>query len=475
MTMTDRSFTVVVLVSIVGASACVPGLDWRSVQTPALRKFQPVEPRRVVLANGLVLFLQEDHELPFVNATAHLRGGGNDEPADKVGLVSVFGDVWRTGGSRARTGDELDDYLEVRAAKVETSADDDSVAISFSCLKGDLDDVFAAWLEVMRTPAFREDKIALAKAQMATAIARRNDSVRQIAAREARKLAFGSQSALARQAEYATLRAITRADLVAWHAASFHPNRMIVALAGDFDAAQMEARLRAAFESMPRGPDYKKPDLAIAEPKAGVFLVTKNDVNQSSISAVHLGTTKRDPNYYAITVLNEVFGAGFSSRLFSALRTKKGLAYGVGGGIGADYDHVGVTRLGIGTKSRTTVAAIRGLLEELDRLKREPPTAEEIDRARGSILNSFVFKYDSRWKVLQERVVLEFYGYPADFLARFRAGVERVTAAELATVARTYFHKDRFRILVVGKPADFDAPLSTLGPVTNVDIRIPPP
>lgn len=456
-------------------SACIPGRDHRNIVAPPLRAFTPEQPKRVVFGNGLVVYMIEDHNLPLVSGSVILRGGSLAEPENKTGLVELYGEVWRTGGTTARTGDQLDDDLEMRAAKVETGGDSDSTSVSFSCLKGDVDYVFDAWLEVLQKPAFREDKLALAKAQLATGIARRNDSASEILSREAAKLAYGPRSPIARYAEYKTLRAITQGDLVAWHQQHLRPNLMLVSLVGDFDSAVMEKKLRAAFEGMPKGDPLPPVDLAITEPAPGVYLAQKNDVNQSSVRMMHLGTTKRDPDYHAIVVANEVFGGGFSSRLFSTLRTKKGLAYSVGGGIGADYAYPGVTRMGIGTKSRSTAAAIEGLFAELERLKTEPPTADEVQRAKDSILNSFVFRYDSKAKLMRERILLEFYGYPKDFVEQFRVGVEKVTAADVARVLGKHFDKARMRILVVGKPADFDKPLSAFGPVKTLDITIPGP
>src|SRR5207249_9062960 len=115
-------------------------------------------------------------------------------PADKVGLVEIYGQAWRTGGVKTKTGDELDDYLEARAAKVETAGGADSTTVSWDCLKENFDDVFRVFMDVLQQPEFREDKIDLAKKQISTGIARRNDDPMGIARREAAKLTYGSSS-----------------------------------------------------------------------------------------------------------------------------------------------------------------------------------------------------------------------------------------------------------------------------------------
>ncbi len=447
--------------------------DWKQIVKPPLHEFHPQQPRRVALPNGMTVFLQEDHELPLIRGTALIRGGSREETADKVGLATIYGQVWRTGGTRTKTGDQLDDYLEARAAKVETSGGPDSTTISWDCLKDNFDDVFKVFIELLQEPEFREDKIPLAKNQVNTGIARRNDNPLEIAQRESTKLAYGASSPYARVPEHATVAAVTRDDLLNWHRTYVHPNNIILGVVGDFDSRSMEATLKQVFASWAKGPGPKKLELSFQGPKPGVYFVQKNDVNQSNIRMVHLGTTRDNPDYYAIEMLNEVFGGSAFSRLFSNIRSKKGLAYSVGGGVGTEYDHPGVLRLSMGTKSGTTAAAIDALYEELDGLEKNPASADELKKAKESILNSFVFRFDSKQKVLRERIAYEFYGYPSDFLERYRAGVEKVTQEDVARVAHRYIHKERLAVLVVGKASDFDRPLSSFGPVATLDISIP--
>jgi hypothetical protein len=310
---------------------------------------------------------------------------------------------------------------------------------------------------------------------MYDAISRRNDDVGEIAARESTKLAYGKDNPYARQPEYATVAAVTRQDLLDWHHAHVYPNYIILGVVGDFDSAVMEAKLREAFGQWPKGPAFKAPDIKFEPAKPGYYLIPKSDVNQSNIRMVDLGIRRDNPDYFASQVFNEAFGGGFSSRLFRNIRTAKGLAYAVGGGIGSAFDHAGIERIAVGTKSQSTVESIQALDEQIDNLKTNPISDDEIKRAKDSILNSFVFNFDSPEKVLRERMAYEFYGYPADFLERFRAGIEKVQASDVARIAAKYLHKDQLRVLVVGNTSEFDKPLSSLGPVTNIDISIPPP
>ena len=437
--------------------------------------FHPEQPKRFVLPNGMVVFLQEDHELPIIDGTARIRGGERSVPANKTGLMDVYGEVWRTGGSKTQTGDQLDDYLEERAAKVETGGGGDSTTASWSCLKDDFDDVFRVFQDVLKNPEFRADKIEIAQKGLYDGISRRNDDPGQIAGREAAKLVYGADSPFARVAEYKTVAAVTRQDLIDWHGKYVHPNNIILGVVGDFDSAKMEAKLREAFATWPKGPAASDPAIKMDPVKTGYYQVEKTDVNQSQIQMIGLGITRKNPDYFAVSVFNEAFGGGFSSRLFGDIRTTKGLAYGVGGGIGSSWDHDGVLRLAMSTKSKTTMESIQALDEEIADLAKRPIDDQEIKLAKDSILNSFVFRFDSPAKVMQEKMAYEFYGYPLDFLENFQKEIEKVTKADVARVAAKYIHRDQMSVLVVGNVGEFDKPLSSLGTVNKLDITIPAP
>src|ERR1022692_504971 len=459
-----------------GPQAAAQAASWQQIEIPPLAAFKPQQPKRIELKNGMVIFLQEDHELPLIDGTPRIPGGSVNEPATKVGLVDMYGEVWRTGGTKTQTGDQLDDFLEVRAAKVETGGGPDSATISWSCLKGDLDDVFKAFADVLQNPEFRADKLDIAQKEAFDGISRRNDDVGEIAHRETVKLAYGSNNPYARDAEYATVAAVTRQDLIDWHGKYVHPNNIILGVSGDFDSAAMEARLRAAFESWPKGPaGPRKNEVKYSPAPPGNYLVTKDDVNQSTIHMLGLGTTRDNPDYYAISVFNEAFGGGFSSRLFNDIRTKRGLAYSVGGGIGTNFGHPGILQVSIGTKSQSTIEAIQAAAEDIDNLAKQPITDDEIQRAKDAILNAFIFRLDSPDKILSERMTYEYYGYPPDWLDKYQAEIKKVTAADVNRVAAKYLHRDQLAVLVVGNTKEFDKPLSSLGSVKDIDITIPPP
>jgi zinc protease len=440
-----------------------------------LHAFKPQQPKRIELANGLVLFLQEDHELPFIDGSILIRGGSRDVPAAKTGLVTLYGEAWRTSGSATTSGDALDTELAQKAASIETGGGGASTSVDWGSFKQDFDTVFGEAVDLLLHPAFKADKLALAQRGMFTGISRRNDEPDSIASRESTKLVYGKDSPYARQAEYATVAAATLDDLKAWHDRTVVPNGMIVSVEGDFDSVAMEAKLRKVFEPLPRGAAIPPLKIEFTGPTPGVYFADKEDVDQSTVEIVGLGTMQSNPDYYALSVMNEVFSGGFGSRVVQYVRTKLGLAYDVGGSFGAQYDHPGVFRSVVGTKSATTVAATNAVLEEIDRLKTKPPTPAELNKAKDQVINSFIFNFDTPEKTLNEQVMLAFYGYPPDFLEKYKDGVERVTSADVSRVANKYIDVSKLAILVVGNKAEIKPPLSGLGKVTDLDITIPPP
>ncbi|HJW94582.1 MAG TPA: pitrilysin family protein, partial [Thermoanaerobaculia bacterium] len=233
--------------------------DYRDVKTPPLRNFNPPVAKRIQLDNGLVIFLMEDHELPLIRGSAEIRGGARDLPAAKAGMMGIYGSAWRTGGTKDKTGDQLDELLESRAARIETGGGDDATSIRLDVLKNDFDFVFPIWLDLLRNPEFRQAKIDLAKTQANTGISRRNDNPQGILIRETQKLGYGNDSPYVRQPEYATIATITRDDLLAFHDQYVHPNNMILGISGDFDSNAMEKKLRDAFGKWAKGPQAPPP------------------------------------------------------------------------------------------------------------------------------------------------------------------------------------------------------------------------
>ncbi|MEN6332714.1 MAG: pitrilysin family protein [Phycisphaerales bacterium] len=450
--------------------------DYKKLKYPTLREVKVPDVTRVTLPNGMKLLLLEDHELPLIQLSARIRTGSIYEPAEKVGLGEITGEVMRTGGTPTMTGDQIDEALEAMAASVETGISTDYGVASLSVLKEDIDKTLGILADVLMHPAFPPDKIELAKIQQRSAISRRNDEPAEIASREFAKLIYGPNSVYARQTEYATIDAISRDDLVAFHKRFFGPNTMMAAVWGDFQTEEMVKKIEKAFvgwekidASVPPTPrvDY--------EYVRTVNLVARPDLNQSNILLGHIGGVRSDPDYFSLVVMNQILGGGFTGRLFKNVRSRQGLAYSVFGAYGSDYAYPGTFSLGCQTKSESTVQAIQAIAAEVEKMRQTEVSDEELKLAKESFLNSFVFNFDTTGEIVTRLLTYEYYGYPADFLLQTRERVEKVTKADVLQVAQKHLHPDKLQVLVVGDPGGFEKPLSTVGEVKTIDVTIPAP
>jgi zinc protease len=448
----------------------------QDLRYPPLARFDFPQPQRIELDNGLVVLLLEDHELPLVEATALVRAGSGYDPADKIGLAALAGRVLRTGGTQKMTGDQLDDWLESRAAAIEVGVQQDAARVTMNSLKKDFPDALRILADVLRQPAFDPKKLEIERNRAITTVARQNDELLDILFREFPKLVYGPDSPYGWTETYATLGAITRDDALAWHERMFHPDRTVLGLVGDFSSEEATRWVREALGDWPRGPQTKLAAPAWRErPTPGIYYAEKADVPQSGIVMGHLGLRRDHPDYYALEVMNQVLGTSTFSRLFNNVRTKKGLAYAVGGQVGTAWDHPGMAMIFTSTKVETTGAALEALLEEARNLKAVPPTEAEIDVAKRGLLDSFIFRVDAPRRVLGQQLIAEFHGYPRDWLSRYRAGIEAVTPAQVRDAAARHLRPEEFAILVVGPAQGQDKPLATFGKVTPVDITLPQP
>ena len=450
--------------------------DYRDLEYPPLNDIKTPTPTRVVLDNGIILYLVEDHRLPMINLSARIGVGAVNEQADKVGMAGIMGSVMRTGGSTNMPGDEIDETLEGIGASVETGVGRVSGFASMSVLKDNLDTALPILADVLMNPAFPEDKIELVKVSARSTIARRNDDPTNMGFREFSKLIYGAESVYARHTEYATIDAITRDDLVAFHQAWYHPDNTMFGVWGDFDTDDMVKKISEAFAGWEKT-GFKRPDLPGVDYTfdRSVHFVRKDDINQSTVVLGHLGGLMNNPDYFTLQVMNDILSGGFSGRLFRNVRSEQGLAYAVFGIYSANYAYPGVFYVGCMTKSETTVQATRSLLHEVERMKTDEITEEELGLAKESFLNSFVFNFDSRREIIDRQMTYEYYGYPQDFLEKTKSEIEKVTAEDVQRVARKYLQPDKVRIIVVGNDQDFDEALTVLGEVNEIDVTIAVP
>ena len=475
------AFAVIPILLVMGAirpGTAATAKHYTDLEFSPLAEVQIPEYSRFQLDNGLTVYLMENHELPLVNGIARMRTGERLEPADKVGLADIVGTVMRSGGTQTHPSEQLNQMLEQRAASVETGISTASGSASFAALSEDLDNVFGLFAEVIREPAFAEDKLVLAKTQRRGNIARRNDNPDDIAGREFQKLIYGADSPYARTQEYQTLDNITQADVESFYQQNFHPNCMILGIVGDFDAPTMTQRIKEKFGDWPAAPerDETPPAPGAKQIKAGeTFLVDQPQLSQSNVQIGHLGGQFDSPDIFSLLVMNEALNS-FGGRLFNEVRSRQGLAYSVYAVWSARYDYPGLFVSGGQTRSEATVPFIKAVKTELQKVREAPLSADELQQAKDSILNSFVFNFQDPAQTLSRLMRYEYFGYPDDFIFRYQRAVKSMTAAKVQAAAEKYLQPEQIVTLVVGNKEAIQPPLEELGPkVTPIDITIPQP
>ena len=450
--------------------------SYKDLKYPALGQVKIPEPVEATLSNGIRVLLLEDHELPLVSGVAMVHTGNLFDPPDKRGLSEVMAEVLRSGGTKAKTGDQLDEELENVAASVESGMDETSASVSFTALKESSDAVLSVFKDVLTDPEFRQDKIDLVLQQLRSSIARRNDDAAGIPDRELASILYGRDTPYGWQIEYEHLARIHRDDLIAFYRRYYFPKNIMLAVYGDFNSAQMKDKLEKVFASwtVEQPPVPAFPPVA-AKPAPGVYFAEKDDVTQTFFSIGELGGTLRDPDYAALQVASHILGQGFSSRLVSQIRTKLGYAYSVAAVWSANYNHPGTFRIVGSTKSATTVETIQAVEAEVEKIRTAEVSDQELKDAKDGVLNGFVFNFDSPVKTLNRLLRYQYFGYPSDFLSRYQKAIAAVTKADVLRVAKEHFRPEDLAIVTVGNPKNFGKPLSTIGKVNTIDLTIPEP
>jgi zinc protease len=451
--------------------------SYKDLKFPPLRPIVLPKPETFTLPNGMKVYLLENHELPLVSGFALVRTGNLFDPPGKHGLADITGGLIRSGGTKDKTGDQLDVELEDVAASVESGIGETSGSVSFNCLKENTAEVLGVFHDVLTQPGFRQDKLELAKTQWRSAIARRNDDASGIAAREFANIVYGKNTPYGWDVNYSDIDAIDRSDVQAFYSRYFFPANVMLAVYGDFSTAEMKAQLEKLFADWTVKQDPVPPFPKVtAKPMPGIFLAAKDDVAQTFFQMGLLGGELRDKDFPALSVASDILGGGFFSRLFLEVRTRLGYAYSIGASWNADYDHPGLFRISGSTQSKDTVATLAAVEAEVQKMRTSEVTQQELDEAKGAVLNSFVFAFDRPSKTLNRMLTYEYFGYPRDFIFEYQKAVANVTRADVLRVARQYFTAERFTIVAVGNPKDFGTPLSKLGvPIHPIDLTIPEP
>ena len=475
MMMTFRSLRVVFvacLVSLAILAGCATKQPKHpdQLQYPVLN-FQLPEVETVVLANGIRLYLKEDSELPLVQMTAMVGSGAMTTPAEKIGFDGLFGSTWRTGGAGDRTPEELDAYLDYLAADLSASMGPYTAKLDISLRSEDLEKGVAVLSDLLLRPTFATERLELARLQAQEHLRRQNDSPGSIS-RRLLMAALYPNHYLGYSPTPETLAAITRQDFVDFQQTYFAPNNLWIAVSGDFDRANLLKVLNDHFDGWGQRevPEQQLPSITRSE--SGAIQVANKDLPQTTIVIGDLGLTKDHPDQYAVRVLNYILGGGgFNSRMMREIRSNRGLAYSA-------YSYFQVGRrlpgpfvAGTETKNISVIPALSLTREIMVDLRNNLVTDEELQLAKESQINSFVFGFENTHAVVSQQMSLAFFGYPEDYLARYRDRIAAVTVDDVQRSAREFIDPSRQQIVLVGNPEEFLKGLAEFDlPVVNVDL-----
>jgi len=432
---------------------------------------------RTTLSNGLIVYIAEDHEIPWFEATILspvISGGGGGgggrgrgagasdlaqaggagggvgrsflEPADKLGLDGLTGSIVRTGGTTTMTGDQINERMDFLAGTVTAT----SLALHIRYV----DEGLKIWMDLLNNPAFPEDRLQREKQAMLPGIRNRNRNIGGVASRTFQRLVYGDTSPIVADATEATINAVTRNDLVAWHKKYWGANNAILVVTGDFKKAEMLQKLEATFGTWRTAEKATPPWPKAEQPtRPGVYMVAPQGVtpNQGIIQIGQLGVTRDDPDFPAVDLMNYTLGGGsFSSRITKIVRTDNGLAYTANSSVPASIHYPGTFQAFCQTKNETVVFATQLMLNEIERMQAGEVTDADLKFAKAARLSAFPAMFTDVAGNLRNFASLELEGRPRDFYETYEARYGQVTLADVKRVAQKYLRADKLIIMIAG-------------------------
>jgi predicted Zn-dependent peptidase len=411
---------------------------------------------RTELPNGLVVYIAEDHDIPWFDATLLVKTGPFLEPRDKLGVESLTEDIMREGGTTAMTGEEIDERMDFLAGSVS--------ATSLSIHMRHIDEGLRIWTGILTNPAFPEDKLRRQKERLLVAIQNRNKNVSSVGNRTFGELVYGENSPITALQTEAMVNGLEREDLVEWHRKYWGANNAILVVAGDFDRAEMVRKLEEAFGAWRTAEDAEPPIPEVTQvAEAGVYMVEPEVIpNQGVIRIGHLGLMQDHPDYPAVDLMNYILGGGsFSSRITRSVRVENGLAYSTGSRFLGGTFYPGTFVASCQTKNSTVVFAAQLMLDEIETIRNERVPEEDLEFARAARINAFPAlitgggggrggSSSAVFGMLRNYARLEFDGRPMDYYSTYVERYEQVTRDDIRRVAQQYLRPENLIIMVAG-------------------------
>jgi zinc protease len=403
---------------------------------------------REILPSGMVLLVAERPAIPIVTATLYLQAGAVFDPATRPGVAHLTA-IMLAQGTTSRSAPAISDAIEFVGGALSVSAGMDTARLSFSVLKKDLDLALDLMADLLINPTFPPAELAKKIPEVLAEIQRKQEDPGTVSAEALAELVYGPHP-YGRPVEgrTASVSAITRDDLVAFYQATYRPNRAILAVVGDVAAGELTRALTARLAGWtPGGPPLVRPAPPARLAKPTTRRVQR-EVMQASIALGHLGITRDNPDFYAVVVMNSILGGGMNSRLARAIREERGWAYDVGSGF-APGKYAGDFSVTLQTKNESAREAIDAALAEIRRIREQPVSAQELADAKAYLTGSFPLRLDTSAKVVGMLANIELHQLGLDYVERYPALINAVTAADVQRVARTYLDPETYALAVV--------------------------
>jgi len=439
---------------------------------------------RETLQNGIPVYIAEDNLLPLTTIQVQFKGGKYLEKPGQEGLAGLTSEVWRTGGAGDLGPAELDEELAFLAADLSVNIGGTGGSVSLQVLSKDFDRGLELFMDVLLRPRFNQERLDKARSDLLASIKQRNDDPGSIERMEWNRLLYGENYWLNRLAVESSLNTITREDLVEFRRGLIDGRSMIIAFSGNLPRDEAKAKIEQAFSTVPLMevsvlPEVPQPETT-AEP--GVYLVHKEGVNQARVSIGHIGPMSPFADEFEMALGNDILGGGgFTSWIMSKIRSDMGLAYSAGSMFSIGRDYPGQFRGFFQTKFATCAIASQVLIEQVDRLRDEGVSADELETARNSAVQTLPSRFESPLRTMSVFARDELSGRPMDYWPTYIEKVDGVDAEGIREAAQANLDPEKMIILVVGDAEevlktnpDFpEASLERLGGITRLPLRDP--